>query len=128
MNKANISFSAIIPTIGRPEELTICIDSIARQTRPPEEVIIVDDGDLSSQNLQKIRNILPETTELQITESNGPPGSSTARNTGINLATQNIVVFFDDDVILGETYFERLENLYDKHDSETLAGIGGFRS
>ena len=38
--------SVIICTKNRKEELNKCLESIKRQTRLPNEVIIIDDGDL----------------------------------------------------------------------------------
>jgi GT2 family glycosyltransferase len=37
--------SAIIPTLGRPETLRLCLDSLTRQTVPISEVILVHCGD-----------------------------------------------------------------------------------
>jgi GT2 family glycosyltransferase len=39
------SISAIIPTVGRPEMLRRCLDSLARQTVPVSEVLVVHCGD-----------------------------------------------------------------------------------
>jgi len=39
-------FSIIIPTYNRPQQLTVCLQSLARQKYSPDcfEVIVVDDG------------------------------------------------------------------------------------
>lgn len=37
--------SAIIPTVGRPQLLKLCLDSLARQTVPVSEVVVVHCGD-----------------------------------------------------------------------------------
>jgi glycosyltransferase involved in cell wall biosynthesis len=37
--------SAIIPTVGRPELLRLCLDSLAKQTVPIAEVVVVHCGD-----------------------------------------------------------------------------------
>jgi GT2 family glycosyltransferase len=37
--------SAIIPTVGRPDKLRACLDSIARQSQPVAEVLVVHCGD-----------------------------------------------------------------------------------
>ena len=39
------SISAIIPTVGRPEMLRRCLDSLAKQTVPVSEVLVVHCGD-----------------------------------------------------------------------------------
>jgi GT2 family glycosyltransferase len=104
------------------------VKSIAKQDHTPAEIIIVDDGDLSEDTVSTIINTVPDTVGLKLTESDGVPGSSVARNKGVDVATSPIVVFLDDDVILHPTYLERLKTLYEKNDSTKLAGIGGFDS
>ena len=36
--------SVIVPAFGRPDLVRKALESVARQTRPPAEVIVVDDG------------------------------------------------------------------------------------
>lgn len=40
----NPTFSIIIPTFNRPNELVRCLDSVSIQTFKDYEVIVVDDG------------------------------------------------------------------------------------
>jgi GT2 family glycosyltransferase len=122
------TFSVIIPTMDRPDDLGRCVRSLAEQTEQPEEVIIVDDGDLPDELLVSFRGALPDGTMLTVTESDGPPGSSTARNTGAELANGSVCVILDDDVVLGEGYLERLASTYESINDRTLAGVGGFDS
>lgn len=124
----SIEFSVIVPTRNRQRDLERCISSIADQSRPPREVIIVNDGELSSELADRFRSILPEAAELTITSSErgSIPGSGTARNTGMALATSSVVVFLDDDTVLAPSYLDRLHALYSLHDSPALAGIGGL--
>lgn len=100
--------------------------SFADQTRPPEQVVVVDDGDLGDELLAAFRDRLPPETTLDATSSDGPPGLSVARNTGTRCATGDVVVFLDDDVELGDRYLERLADRYDSYDGDSLAGIGGI--
>lgn len=126
MDGTELAFSVIVPTFNRPEGLRECITSIGRQTRPPAEVIVVDDGDLPAATVRELRRALPADTDLERTASDGPPGLSVARNTGIRRASESVVVILDDDVTLGEAYLDRLARLYDLFDDESLAGIGGY--
>lgn len=121
------TISVVIPTRNRPENLKTCLLKISRQTDLPEEVIIVDDGN-QCLDQTKIRAILPDSVPLTVTESEGPASTSTARNTGAELASSQVVLFLDDDVLLAESYIEHLRNTYKKRDRPELAGIGGFDS
>ena len=125
MTLDRITFSVIVPTYNRPNDLRRCLESIGAQTRAPAEVIIVDDGDAEQVTEANLRETLPDDTRLHIMPSDGVPGSSVARNTGVRAAEESVVVLLDDDVVLGETYLERLEELYEVYDDEALAGIGG---
>ena len=89
-----LSFSLVVATVARTEELRVLLSSLAAQTLPPLEVIVVDqnpDDRLSlilarfsgSMNIKHIR-----------TESKGV---SRARNIGMRVATGDIVTFPDDD-------------------------------
>src|SRR4051794_22536844 len=46
-SEIDLSVSVIIPTIGRPEYLRKCLESITKQTLKVSEVIIVDASDNS---------------------------------------------------------------------------------
>jgi GT2 family glycosyltransferase len=120
--------SVIIPTRNRSEDLIKCVSAVANQRTLPKEVVIVDDGDLASDVKSKLHVILPSSVSLHITESDGIPGTSTARNTGVRIASCPIVLILDDDAIIGPGYIERLQDIYDEYDHDSLAGVGGFDS
>lgn len=126
MNAEDISFSVVVPTRNRPDDVERCVASIADQTRPPEQVVVVDDGDLANGTVASFRDRLPGRTDLTVTSSDGQPGSSVARNTGIRRASEDVVVFLDDDVELGSRYLACLADRYEAYDSDSLAGIGGI--
>ena len=44
MSRADATISVVIPTFDREALVIRAIDSVLRQTRPPEEIIVVDDG------------------------------------------------------------------------------------
>lgn len=118
--------SIIVPTVGRSEDLVNCLSSIANQTVSPREILIIDDGEMP----ESYRTQLKDTVSIPIcfTSSSGPSGTSTARNTGVEIALSSVILIVDDDVRLGPRYIEQLKRLYNKHDGASLAGIGGFDS
>jgi len=97
--------SVIIPTYNRPDDLEKCVESIIIQTVRPDELIIVDDGDLQKQPLQQS---CEEAGIGYIYFRKDKPGLTASRNAGIKLAGGDIVFFFDDDVVLFPDYVEQI--------------------
>ncbi len=97
------SLSLIIPVFNRPQELSELLESIAKQTILPSEVIIVEDGstDKSDQIVHQYQSSL---TLHYLYQSNTGPGP--ARNNGATVATGNYLIFLDSDVILPSNYIE----------------------
>ncbi len=84
--------SAIVPTFDRAPLLRRALASIASQSRPPDEVIVVDDGSadrtraLVAEEFPAVRYLFQERR-----------GVSAARNRGIEAATGDWLAFLDSD-------------------------------
>ncbi len=100
-----ITFSVIIPTYNRPELLTRALNSIRRQSAHGIEVIVVNDGSQKSYD-----NVLGEYDDLiaHYVSHSTSRGVSCARNTGINLANGEWLIFLDDDDEFYPNYFLKL--------------------
>ncbi|MBW2100100.1 MAG: glycosyltransferase, partial [Deltaproteobacteria bacterium] len=84
--------SVIIPTFNREWILKEAIDSVLAQEFKDFELIVVDDG--STDNTQDILDSYPADI-LVVRQEN--KGVSAARNTGLGLASGNLVSFLDSD-------------------------------
>ncbi len=87
-----MTFSVVIPTYKRKELLLQAIDSASRQSLPPHEIIVVDDGGgdgVTEAVAAKFPNV------RVLTQPN--LGSSIAKNTGIAAASGEWICFLDDD-------------------------------
>lgn len=87
--------SVIIPVYNSEVFLCRCMDSICSQTYTNLEIIVVNDGstDNSSEILEKYAEL--DTRIQVICQKNS--GVSTARNTGLNVAKGEFVLFLDSD-------------------------------
>ena len=99
----NVRFTAIIPTCDRPPvffEAALC--SVARQTRSPFEVIVVDNGYFPVE--------MPLGLQLEISyiRPGIHIGASAARNVGIQAARTELIAFLDDDDEWDSTYLEEM--------------------
>ncbi|MFI9553278.1 glycosyltransferase [Nonomuraea endophytica] len=92
----SLKVSVVIPAYGGQHELDLVLQALARQTYPARltEVIVVDNGSDPPLRLPPER---PDNTTLARCPR---PGRAAARNTGLALATGDIIHWLDSDVLL----------------------------
>jgi len=113
--------SVVIATMDREEDLKRCLESLWRQTHLPHEVVIVDDGSLDAQVL---RALVPPEVEFQYHRKR-PPGLSASRNLGAKVATGDLILFLDDDVVLEPTFIEEIVKVFEEDTRGKIAGVSG---
>ncbi len=115
--------SVIIPTKNRREDLLTTLYSIVQQSRPPEEVIVVDQSreDCEKEVLELFKQ--GEKSNLIYIWNRDIPGPAAARTAGFNKSNGDIIFFVDDDVTLEKDCIENL--LYSYETNPHLGGIGG---
>lgn len=87
-----IRISVVIPAYNKGRWIGRAIESVLAQTRPAEEIIVVDDGS-TDQTPRVIQNYGEKLRYIR-QENAGP---SAARNAGIQAATGNWIAFLDAD-------------------------------
>lgn len=92
---SEIKFSVIIPVYNAEAHLRECIDSVLMQTYENLELILVDDE--SSDHSYEICREYQKKDERVITVRRKNGGVSAARNTGIEMATGDYIMFMDND-------------------------------
>jgi Glycosyl transferase family 2 len=97
-----MSVTAIIPTYNRAGYLRESLSSVLGQTRPPDQLIVVDDG--SSDNTREVVAEFGSRVEY-IWKPNG--GKSSALNLGLEHATGDLIWIFDDDDIAEPDFLHR---------------------
>ena len=90
-------------TLRRWDVLCEGIASIASQTTPALETILVIDH--NPELLARARARFPD---VRVAANAGERGSSESKNTGVGLATGEILAFLDDDAIAADTWLEKL--------------------
>jgi len=90
--------SVIIPTYDRPRRLASALECLAAQSCAPDEVIVCDDG--SALPLEGVLDRFSGVLLLKYArqEDRGFRAGA-ARNMGIRLATGDVLIFIDDDVL-----------------------------
>jgi len=112
--------SVIISTYSteRFREVLECINSLKKQTLQPNEIILVLDPNEELRDFYSSR--VPSDVKIVISEERG---LSNARNTGIMMASGDIVAFIDDDAMADKDW---LKNLVKNFDDPYILGVGGL--
>ncbi|HEY0317904.1 MAG TPA: glycosyltransferase [Solirubrobacterales bacterium] len=104
-------------TAERLPVMTEAIESLRSQTRPPQQIVLVIDH---APELQaEVERLWPELTIVGNGEKQGLSG---ARNTGVAVASGEVVAFLDDDAIPEPDWLERLAGAYS---DPRVLGAGG---
>lgn len=110
-----LRISVVIPTRNRPESLTRLLRSIEKQTRHPDEIIVVDASD--NPGMQT-----PPAPDIRVLRST--PSVCRQRNIGIASAAGNHVLLCDDDIELPFNYLEVIEHYISDHpDAGAVCGF-----
>jgi len=122
-----ISLSIIVTTKDREKDLIECVRSIAKQIVLPDEVIVVDDGNISGAVKDSIQSLLHNSDIKFRYFQKDVPGLAESRNLGAQKALGEIVLYLDDDVILSENYITLLKKKWERNKEDLkLGGIGGI--
>lgn len=87
-----VTISVVIPTYNRLPYLRAALASVREQTRPPEEILIVDDG--STDGTEEFARTLPAPVRY-LRQANAGPAA--ARNHGFRAATGDWIALLDSD-------------------------------
>jgi GT2 family glycosyltransferase len=123
------SLAVIIPTLNRPHDLAIAVQTLLEQTKLPEELIIIDQspGDESERQVRALfaehakqanQVCLRYTRDIEITSL------AMARNVALDQNSCDIVLFLDDDVELEPEFVEELMRGYSEDPG--ITGISGI--
>lgn len=117
--RESIRASAVVCvyTDKRLSQIRAALESIADQTMPPWQVIVVADH-----NPALCDRLAVEYPNHEVIPNKFERGLSGARNTGIEHATGDIVVFLDDDARAQPRW---LDTLLAPYDEESVLGVGG---
>lgn len=114
-----MTISIIIPTYKRVEALHKCLEGIRRQTRVPDEIIIIVRS-TDHQTLQHLSLVNMANTKIVLIEKTGVIA---ALNQGIQQSDGSIVVLTDDDTVPHADWLEQLERHYML--KPDIGGVGG---
>ena len=97
--------SVVIPHYNHVDLLPEALDAIARQTMPPFEVVVVDDGS-TDESVARLESLATKLPWLRICRHPGNRGVNAACNTGLDLVSGDFVLFSAADDRLSTTMVE----------------------
>ena len=109
--------SVIITTYNRARLLPQTVESVLAQTRPADEILIVDDG--STDTTPAVAASFAGRGVRSLRQENGGP--SAARNMGFTETTGDALLFLDDDDLLLPDALANLESALTRHPDALLA-------
>lgn len=119
-----MKISAVIPTKNRPRDLLVAVKSITRQSRKPDQLVIIDQSgdvlgfELVSAELKRIPEI-----ELSYIHDQAIQGLVAAKAESLKFATGDVICFLEDDVVLEDDYIAEIENGF--LNETTMLGCSG---
>lgn len=113
-----LRLSLVIPTVDRPEALYNLLRHLEHQGRPPDEIVVVDQSAREDARAAAYAAARPGVRYHRLAVR----GLPNARNVGLRLATGDVVLFLDDDIIPDPGLCgAHLAN----YDDPGVAGVGG---
>ncbi|WP_445734167.1 glycosyltransferase family 2 protein [Mariniflexile sp.] len=119
-----MDFTLIVCTYMRPQPLLKLLQSVAKQTVYPNEILVIDGSTNTDTETILKENSFKNLKYIKVDKTNR--GLTKQRNFGINLVAESseIICFLDDDIVLKDNYFEDLINTY-KIKLDAFA-VGGY--
>lgn len=110
--------SVVVPTYRRPESLGRCLDALARQERPADEILVVVRPEDAAG--QEVARTYAPPVQLVLVER---AGVIAAMNAGVDASTGDVVALTDDDAAPHSDWLARIVTEYE--DDPQLAAVGG---
>jgi glycosyltransferase involved in cell wall biosynthesis len=115
-----VKVTVIIPSFKRPFDLRRCLEAVAVQSRPADEVLVIgrqEDGETSN-----IVSVVEQKISVLRVVPVSEPGLIAAMNCGLDNAMGDILVFTDDD---SEPQVDWLERIEASFADASIGAVGG---
>lgn len=101
-----LGISVVMPTFNRAAFIDEALSSLVQQTAQPLEAIVVDDGSTDDTRDRVATHSFAH--KIRFHRQARRQGASMARNTGVELARGNVIVFLDSDDLLDPSHHQRV--------------------
>ena len=108
---AEASISVVMPTYNRAAFICAALDSLALQSYPAVEVLVVDDRSTDDTRARVEGHALAPRIRYHLQTQN--QGASVARNVGVDMASGEVIVFLDSDDLLAPQHHRRVAEAFE---------------
>jgi len=119
LNLSSLTVAVIVPVYNGGAKFRASLDSIRRAVPPPDELIVIGDGDTDGSSQYA------EAAGISVHRFPTPGGPGRARNLGASRAKSDILFFVDADVTVPENVIRQVKEIFAQH-SEVAAIIGSY--
>lgn len=115
--------TVVVATMGPPELLSRCLDSVLASDHPNFELLVVDSRPAEAIIEPMLTRLYGDNARVRYVQE-PQPGLSRARNTGLLFARGDVVVFADDDVTVDQQWLRSVASEFEN--DETVACVVGL--
>jgi len=112
----SLTATVAIPCYNAARFLGNLLESLFEQTRPPDEILVIDDGSTDA------TREIAKSYDVGLVEHDGNLGLARARNTALQHATGDIIVYFDADTLPDR---KNIERMLAEYRNPEIAAVGG---
>lgn len=107
--------SVVIPVYQYADACLACLASLMKQTRLPDEIVVVDDGSTDGLDAKIAPLIGTFPIPLRFVRFGENRGAPAARNEGARQTTGDYIIFLDPDTEIAPALLERFERMLEEH-------------
>ena len=115
--------TVVVATMGSPDLLSRCLDSVLANDHPNFELLVVDTRPIEAVIEPLLKKLYSDDPRVRYVME-PQPGLSHARNTGLLFARGDVVVFLDDDVTVDKQWLRALASEFES--DPTVACVTGL--
>lgn len=120
-----MGIAIVIPVRNRAGLVSSTLESVAGQTRQPEQIILVDNGSTDG-TLQTLREFAAGKPHVSVI-SEPRPGAAEARNCGLAAVREDYVLFFDSDDLMPRRHVEEVMAELERTGRPDIGAFGMIR-
>jgi glycosyltransferase involved in cell wall biosynthesis len=109
-----MQISVVIPTKNRHDDLMIALRSIAVQSKPPNELVIIDQSaeEIDIARWNSVEQQFAGRSSVRWIHDRSISGLVEAKREGANRAAGEIICFLEDDIVLEREYLESIADAF----------------